>query len=147
MAKTISSALSKLPQASAWNLTLKPQRIEPRLWTACGPNVMGIFIIPIWAYSLVTTSVFLLILETKILPQRANQYPQPANRIPKQFFYLKRCLVSYMVMEDENTLSAYILDLFKILKCCICRDEVEGQLSLWDLFIYGSPKEIIRTKF
>ena len=133
MAKIISSALSKLPQAPAWNLTLKPQRTQPRLWAAYGPNVMGIFIIPIWDYSLVTTSIFLLILETKILPQRANQYPQPANRIPKQIFYLKRCLVSHMVMEDENTLSAYILDLFKILKYYICRDGAEGQLSLWDL--------------
>lgn len=133
MAEIISNALSKLPQASAWDLSLKLQRTQPRLWAAYAPNVIGIFIIPIWEHSLATANVFLLMLETKILPQRANQYPQPANRIPKQFFYLKRCLVSHIVMEDGNTLSAGILDIFKILKCCICRDEVEGQLFLWDL--------------
>lgn len=75
---------------------------------------------------------FFLIREIKFYPPRTNQHLQPANRIPKQFFYLKRCLVSHMVMEDENTLSTCILDLFKILKCCIYRDEVEGQLSLWE---------------
>lgn len=133
MAEIISHALSKLPQASAWDLSLKHQRTQARLWAAYAPNVIGIFITPIWEHSLVTENIFLLILETKILPPRTNQYPQPADRIPKQFFYLKRCLVSHMVMGDENTLWACILDLFKILKCCICRDEVSGQLSLWDL--------------
>lgn len=50
-----------------------------------------------------------------------------------------------MVVENENNLSAGILDLFKVLKC-IYRDEVEGQLSLWSPLIYTSPKEIM-TKF
>lgn len=61
----ISSALSKLPQTSAWNLKLTLPRTLPKLWAACGPNVTEIFIIAIWECSLVTYMHFFFSLYLK----------------------------------------------------------------------------------
>lgn len=89
------------------------------LGKACGPDVTEIFY---HSYTRVLIrdlyTFFFFILETEIPSTESWSATKAPNEIPKQFFYLKRCLVSHIVMEDENTLFACILELFKILRYC-----------------------------
>lgn len=74
-AEIISNTLFKLPQASAWNIKLRHQRTQPRLWAACGLNTTEFFIFPSWEFSLVTISFYFIILESKKSSrERENQY-------------------------------------------------------------------------
>lgn len=144
----ISSALSKLPQTTARNLKLRLQRTLPKLWAACGPDVTEIFIIPIQECSLETyTHFFFLYTWNRNSSTESWSATKAPNEIPKQFFYLKRCLVSHIVMEDENTLFACILELFKILRYCYLQRRSWSSALCFRPLNCASPKELMRTKF